>query len=215
MAEIETAPADLLVAAFDLIAEHGWAGFSMGALAHRSGVPLVEVYRHLPRREVLFIRLSRRVDEAMLSFDPAELDGLPPRDRIFELLMRRLDALAPFKAGLARLARPGRRPLEPDVIVVGACRFDRSMAWLQEAAELRSAGLRGRARRALLAVAYLRTLQTWLRDDTADLAKTMAELDKQLRRIEGPAGLRERRRRTPPDEQAAAAAPPGGLAQPG
>ena len=138
MAESETAPADLLVAAFDLVAERGWAGFSLAALAHRSGVPLVEVYRHLPRREALFIGLSRRVDEAMLSFDPSELAGLPRRDRIFELLMRRLDALTPFKAGLARLVRPGRRPLEPEVILIGACRFDRSMAWLQEAADLPS-----------------------------------------------------------------------------
>jgi len=210
MAETETAPADLLVAAFDLIAERGWAGFSMGALAHRSGVPLVEVYRHLPRREALLIGLSRRVDEAMLSFDPSELAGLPPRDRVFELLMRRLDALAPFKAGLSRLVRPGRRPLEPDVVVIGACRFDRSMAWLQEAADLRSSGLRGRARRAVLAVAYARTLQTWFRDDTADLAKTMAELDRQLRRVEGPAGLRERRRPQMPGEQPAA-----GMAEPG
>lgn len=207
MAETETAPADLLVVAFDLVAERGWAGFSMGALAHRTGVPLVDVYRHLPRREVLFIRLSRRVDEAMLSFDPSDLAGLPPRDRIFELLMRRLDALAPFKAGLTGLARPGRQPLEPQVILIGGCRFDRSMAWLQEAAELGSSGLRARARRALLAVAYARTLQTWFRDETADLAKTMAELDKQLRRVEGPAGLRERRRPTP-GEQAA------GMAQP-
>ena len=58
-------------------------------------------------------------------------------------------------------------------------------------------------------MAYARTLQTWFRDDTADLAKTMAELDKQLRRVEGPAGLSERRRRQTPGEPAAGMAQPG------
>ena len=46
----------------------------------------------------------------MLEVDEAELAGLPPRDRVFELLMRRLEAIIPYRAGLARLGREARDP---------------------------------------------------------------------------------------------------------
>ncbi len=45
----------------------------------------------------------------MLEIDEADLAGLPPRDRVFELLMRRFEALVPFRPGLRRLARDARR----------------------------------------------------------------------------------------------------------
>lgn len=195
MAEPGTQPSDLLVVAFERLAERGWDGCNATLLSRRAGVPLVEVYRQFPRRESIIRSLVRRVDEAMLGFDPADLEGLPPRDRVFELLMRRLDALGPFRDGLARLEGDARR--DPGLVLVNACGFDRSMAWVQEAAELDSHGLRARLARGLIAAAYLQTLRVWLTDRSVDLAKTMAELDKQLRRIEPWAGLREPGARPP------------------
>jgi AcrR family transcriptional regulator len=183
---------DLLTSAFALLAERGWAGLSLLALAERSRLPLIEVHRQLPDRRAILRALSERVDEAMLEVDRAELEGLPPRDKLFELIMRRLDALAPYREGLARLARDARR--EPCVLLPIGCRLDRSLRWMQELAGLRAHGLRPRLqRRALLAV-YLQALRTWFVDENADLAKTMAELDTLLRRVERLAGLREPRR---------------------
>lgn len=195
MAEVGAQPPDLLVAAFELIAERGWDGFRAVELSRRADVSLLEVYREFPSRASILRALTRRVDEAMLGFDPADLEDLPPRDRIFELLMRRLDALTPFRDGLARMERDARR--DPGIVLVGGCRFDRSMAWVQEAAELGSHGLRARLARGLIAAAYLQTVRVWLDDRSADLARTMAELDKQLRRIEPWAGLREARPHPP------------------
>jgi AcrR family transcriptional regulator len=183
---------DLLTSAFALLAERGWAGLSLPALAARAGLPLIEVHRQLPDRRAILQALSERVDEAMLEVDRAELEGLPPRDKLFELIMRRLDALAPYREGLARLARDARR--DPCVLLPIGCRLDRSLRWMQELAGLRAHGLRARLqRRALLAV-YLQALRTWFVDENADLAKTMAELDTLLRRVERLAGLREPRR---------------------
>ena len=183
---------DLLTSAFALLAERGWAGLSLLALAERARLPLIEVHRQLPDRRAILWALSERVDEAMLEVDRAELEGLPPRDKLFELIMRRLDALAPYREGLARLARDARR--DPCVLLPIGCRLDRSLRWMQELAGLRAHGLRARLqRRALLAV-YLQALRTWFVDENADLAKTMAELDTLLRRVERLAGLREPRR---------------------
>jgi AcrR family transcriptional regulator len=182
---------DLLAIAFALIAERGLAGFGLMAVATRAGVTPVEVYRELPGRRALLGALTRRVDEAMLAIDQMELVGLPPRDRVFELIMRRLDALTPFRDGLERLEQDLRR--EPLLGLLHGCRVDRSLRWLQDVAGLPSTGLRARARRGLIGAVYLRTLGVWLGDDTTELARTMAELDKGLRRIEALAGLSEGR----------------------
>lgn len=183
--------ATLLEAAFEEIALAGWDGARASAIAARAQVSLVVLYRHFPSRASLLKALTVRVDEAMLGVDPAEFAGLPPRDCVFELMMQRYDALAPFRPGLARLAREGWS--DPALVLGTACRLDRSLAWLQEAAGLGANGLRARLARRALAYAYLRTFDVWLKDDSSDLAKTMAALDKALRAIETLAGLRDGR----------------------
>jgi COQ9 len=188
---------DLLTIAFALLAERGWSSLSLMALAEWADRPLIEVYRQLPDRRAILRALSERVDQAMLEVDRAELEGLPPRDKLFELIMRRFDALAPFRAGLARLERDARR--DPCILLPITCRLDRSLRWMQELAGLRSHGLRARLRRRALLAVYLRALRTWLADESADHAKTMAALDTLLRRVERMAGLREPPQRPSPD----------------
>lgn len=197
----DSAGPDLLAAAFALIGDEGWRGFSFATLARRTGVSRVEIYRQFRSRDALLGELNRRADEAMLAVDEAEVAGLPPRDRVFELLMRRLEALVPYRAGLARLAREARA--DPCVALVTACRLERSFVWLQDAAGLRHHGLRASLARRALSLAYARAVQVWFEDPGADLGKTMAELDKQLRRVQNVAGLREPRARRAEEGEAA------------
>jgi AcrR family transcriptional regulator len=172
---------DLVALAFELAAEQGWAGLRMAALAERAGLSLVELYRRCPDRGALLAELTRRLDEAMLAGDPAELADSPPRDRLFEYLMRRIDALQPHRAGVQALARDLGR--DPSAVLRTLCGIERASRWLVDAAGVEGGGLRrGLARRAL-ALAYLQTLRVWLRDDSADLAETMAELDRRLGQV--------------------------------
>lgn len=187
-----TSSEDLLVLAFEIIAAVGWSGFSFNDLANRTGLTLPAIRKSFKSRSAVLDALSLRLDEAMLTVDREELIGLPLRDRVFELMMSRLEAMAPLRAGLVRLSKDARQNSE--LVVMTACRLDRSMAWLQDAAGLRSSGLRPRLQRHLLTAIYLKTLNTWLADDSNDLAKTMAELDKNLRRAESIAGLGDHRR---------------------
>jgi len=53
-----------------------------------------------------------------------------------------------------------------------------------EAAGIDSSGLKGLLRTKALSAVYLMSLRGWLKDDTADLSKTMAALDGYLRRLE-------------------------------
>jgi hypothetical protein len=87
--------------------------------------------------------------------------------------------------------------------LVTACRLERSFVWLQDAAGLRHHGLRASLARRALSLAYARAVQVWFEDPGADLGKTMAELDKQLRRVQNVAGLREPRARRAEEGEAA------------
>jgi hypothetical protein len=72
------------------------------------------------------------------------------------------------------------------------------MALMLEAAGLATGGVRGVLRIKGLALIYLATLRVWLRDESADKARTMAALDTQLRRTEALV-LRLRGRRPAPE----------------
>jgi AcrR family transcriptional regulator len=185
---------DLLAMAFDIIAETGWIGFSFADLAEQAGLSMTDVRRQFRGRADLLDQLSSRLDQAMLAFDPKDMEGLPPKDRVFELIMSRLEAMAPYRAGLLRLMRDART--DPALLAMTACRLDRSIAWLQDAAGLadgRNTSLlkhiKLKVQRRVLGVIYVQALNSWASDDSTDLAKTMAALDKQLRRLEGLAGL--------------------------
>ena len=186
----EAGTPDLLAAAFALLAETGWAGFSPRLLAERSGASLAEVYDFMPTTGQLPQRLGERLDRAMLAIEPDEPAGLSHRERLFELVMRRLDPMAPFKPGLARPAREARGEVE--LWFASLQSLDRMARWLSDLAGLPYRGLEARLARRALMLAYARVFRVWLDDDTADLAKTMAALDQRLDQLERLADLGDR-----------------------
>jgi len=173
---------DLLEAAFAEIAQSGLGGFSRAALARRAGVDLGEVYRTFPTRMSLLRRLGERLDAAMLELDLGELEEMSPRERLFELIMRRFDAMKPYRAGLLRLSR--ELLPEPRLLLRSALNLDRLVEWLLELADIPPRGCARLFLEPALAAAYLRSYRVWLRDESPDQAKTLAALDRELARFE-------------------------------
>lgn len=202
MTKPEARSTDLLERAFAQIAERGLAGFSRSELARAAGASLEEVYTLFPDRSALTRRLGEQLDREMLGMDVAELAGLSVRERVFELVMRRLDALQPYREALKRLARESFA--DPRVLLASFCNLDRLGDWLLDIAGL-AGGLRARAlaKPALLFV-YIRTFGVWLGDETPDRAETMATLDRLLGRIDPLLTLTARRPAAPAGPQQAA-----------
>ena len=177
-----------LDAALALIAESGWLRLSLNAVAESAGLGLAELYRLYPSKAALLRGFAARIDAAMLAAlgpFPAEADEAgggndAARDRLFEAVMARLDALAPYKPAMQVLAR--ELPRDPAVaICFAADGLAKALDWTLAAAGLDAGGLRGLLRRKALGAVYLDTLRIWLRDDEPDLSRTMAHLDKRLR----------------------------------
>ena len=173
----------LVAAFFQLAAQRGWARASVAAAAREASLPLDRARTRFPSRAVLLIRFGRMADQAALAEVPA--DG-SVRDKLFDLLMRRIDALQTHRAGVMALVHA--LPTEPPTALLLACATRRSMRWMLEAAGCAARGLRGELRVRGLVGVWLWTLRAWERDESTDLSATMAALDAALRRVERIAG---------------------------
>ena len=171
----------LLDAALALASERDWPAIGMADIAAQAGLSLAEARAAFPDKPCMVAALLGRMDAAMLAdAGPADAESTP-HDRLFDLLMRRFDALALHKTAIARMART--LPRDPVSGLVAAPSLLRSMAWALEAAGVSTGGLRGILRMKALAGLYLMTMRTWLRDETPDQAETMASLDRNLKRM--------------------------------
>ncbi len=176
-------PERVISAALDLGADEGWRSVSMAAIAAKAGLTLAQVHGAFPSKAAIVDGFFARIDAQVLAGGEVGEDaGDSARDRLFDVLMRRFDALNPHKAAVAAIIRDSLA--DPPALMAGAPRFLRSMAWMLEAAGLSSAGLTGVVRAEGLALVYLNALRVWLADDTEDMARTMAALDWGLRQAE-------------------------------
>jgi hypothetical protein len=170
--EFDTA---LITAAFALADEQGWSAVNVAAAATLAGLKLDRARQRFPGRAAILMRFGLLADQHALS---GMTPGAPVREALFDLIMRRLDAFQPHRAGLMALFRA--LPGEPGTALMLALATQRSMAWLLEAAGVPATGPFGGLRAKGLVAVWLWTLRTWRTDETTDLAPTMAALDRAL-----------------------------------
>ncbi|HVC54422.1 MAG TPA: TetR family transcriptional regulator [Stellaceae bacterium] len=172
----------LVDATLRLIAQEGWRRLSMAAIAAEADLPILSLYREFRAKPAILAAFYRRIDEAVLAAPVEAEAGERPRDRVFDLLMRRFDALRPYRAALEVLAR--ELPSDPLSALALGTRLLCSIGWMLDTAGIATQGLGGVLAVKLTAGIYLATVRVWLRDETPDLAPTMAALDRRLRSVE-------------------------------
>ena len=175
-------PDRIIDAALARIAQDGWRRLSLAAIAGEAGLPILRVYRNFRSKQAILYGFLRRIDETVLAEPPPAEDDERPRDRLFDLLMRRFDALRPYKPALGVLRR--ELPGDPAAALCAAVSLLRSIRWMLEAADIATGGVRGAVAVRLTGAAYMGAMWVWQHDDAPDLGQTMAALDGRLRRIE-------------------------------
>src|SRR5262249_54503448 len=103
-------PRDQIIdAMMRLAAENDFRDIGLADIAAEAEVPLATLRRNFDGKLGILAAFSRRIDEQVLDRGPAEGEGA--RDRLFEVLMRRFEALVPYREALRRLARSARRDM--------------------------------------------------------------------------------------------------------
>jgi hypothetical protein len=178
--EFDTA---LVAAAFEQAALTGWRDLSVVEAARAAGLPLDRARASCPGPMAVLMRFGLIADQVALADVPSE----PlPRDRLFDLLMRRFDVLQQHRSGMLALLQ--YLPSDPGLALALSAATGRSMAWMLEAAGVPAAGLTGRLRVAGLVAVWMYALRAWKDDQSVDLASTMSALDKALDQAEKVSG---------------------------
>src|SRR5207244_11958364 len=120
------------------------------------------------------------IDRAVLAGGDADMDEEPPRERLFDVLMRRLEVLAPHKDAVRSLMRSAAR--NPGLAFALNSLAVRSQQWMLTAADIGASGPRGLLRAQGLALLFASVLRTWINDEDAGLAPTLAALARALGR---------------------------------
>ena len=154
--------------------DHGWAGVRMDQLARLAGRPAADFHPAAP---------SDAWDAIEEKFD-RELAVLPmpdapqARERLFELCMRRFEAMELHRAALAAIKRD--EPLARGWAIAASWR---SARWILGLAGLAD-GAFGVVRTGPMAALLMRARLAWEKDLEGDFARTLVCLDRDLRRAE-------------------------------
>lgn len=179
-----------------LIAERGFAEVSLREVADAAGLGMAELYRLHPDKVSLVAAFMARVDAKVLAGVPREHDpDETARDRLFDVMMRRYDALRPHREAVREIRRAATR--DPLLALALGPALRRSMAAMLEAAALASDGIVGALRQNGLVAIHYAVSRVFDRDETSDLSKTMAALDSRLKTAERWSQVFERYRDSP------------------
>lgn len=176
-------PRDRIIdALMGLAAEKPFGEIGLAEIAGRAEVSLAEFRDLFPSKGAILGGFSKRIDHVVLEGSTSDLAEEPVRERVLDIMMRRFDALKPYREALRSIARELRRdPLSiaaMNQVAMNSLRFMLAAAGVDTTDALGPLKLQG-------AVAvFARAFETFLDDEEEDLARTMARLDKELDRGE-------------------------------
>jgi AcrR family transcriptional regulator len=200
-----------------LLADHAFEQIGLAEVAGHAGIKLSQLRAEFGSILAILAAHIKDVDRTVLAGGDADMAEEPARERLFDVLMRRLEALGPYKEAVRSIMRSARR--NPGLAFALNAMAVRSQHWMLEAAGIRASGPRGALRAQGAALMFARVLSVWTDDEEDSLDRTMAALDRGLASAERWAGFVDdlcalpkcvlrgprRRRRTRRDEESEAA----------
>ena len=192
------------------LAERRFEDIGLAEVAGRAGLKLSQLRADFGSTLAIYAAHVKQIDEAVLDGTDSDTSEEPHRDRLFDVLMRRIETLTPHKEAVRSILSSARR--NPGLAFALNGIALRSQKWMLEAAGISASGPRGMLRAQGAALLFARVVGVWL-DEDEGVDRTMAALDRGLASAERwdgflgdlcaiPCALRgsRRRRRRPLDE---------------
>ncbi len=159
----------IIEALLTLLAEQPIERIGLGDIANTAGVSLADLRDEFSSVMSILAAHMKEIDRQVLASDISDMSDEPVRERLFDILMRRLEAHAPHKAAIRSLMKSSLR--NPPLALALNSFAARSMSWMMTAAGISTAGPRGIVRAQALTLLYARVVATWAEDEDPGLAK--------------------------------------------
>lgn len=165
-----------------LAAETPWDAITLPMIAERAGLSLADLRDIAPSKGAMLGGFIRRIDRTVLDGTPADMAEQEARDRVLDLMLRRLEALLPHRAALKSI----RKGFQGNLLGLAALNQQALNSWryLLASADIETEGPLGAMKLQGAIVVFARAFQTFLDDEDPALARTMAVLDRELKRGE-------------------------------
>src|SRR5262245_40977711 len=139
-----------------LLATRRFEDIVLAEVAGPAGIKLSQLRAEFGSTLAIFAAHAKEIDRLVLAGTDAMMEDESPRERLFDVLMRRLDALAPYKEAVRSLMISARR--NPGLAFALNAMSVRSQHWMLEAAGINASGPRGALRAPGAAVLFARVL---------------------------------------------------------
>ena len=170
----------IVTAFLALLGEKRFEEIGFGDIAARSGLTLANCRAEFGSTLAIFAAHMKELDRKVLASGSGDMAEEPPRERLFDVLMRRVEALAPHREAVRSLMKSVQ--CNPGLAFALNGLAVRSQSWMLTAADIDAAGPRGMIRAQGLAMLFASVLRTWVDDEDEGLARTLAALDRALAR---------------------------------
>ena len=169
---------EAIIGAFmDLLSEKPFEQIGLADVATQADISLADLRQEFNSTLAILAGHVKMIDRAVLSGGDGDMADETARDRLFDVLMRRLEAMAPDRNALRSLLKSASR--NPGLALALNAMAVRSQQWMLTAAGIPCAGPKGMIRAQGLAILFARVVMTFA-DDDDDNTRTMAALDRAL-----------------------------------
>ena len=159
-------------AALELAAKDGWSSVTFTAIAGRSGVSLADLRRDFTCKTDILKAFQAEIDADVLAKTKPVDPEQAPRDRVFDIVMTRFEAMTPYKPALRRISNDlCCHPAEAAQLIPSSLA---SQYWMLVGAGAKLKGPGAGLRVAGLASIYAKVFRVWLDDTSPGLDRTMA-----------------------------------------
>jgi AcrR family transcriptional regulator len=171
----------IIAATLKLIAANGWNGLTLEQIAKAAKLSLPDLKKAFTDKGQILAAIVQHVDDEVTATVAKNGGAATPHDRLFDVMMTRFDILQQHRQAFLNLIKDARR--DPGLARVLLPAHRKAMERMLDLAGLQNDGMKQLLAVTGLGAIYALALCTWSKDDTADMPRTMAILDRSLRRI--------------------------------
>ena len=169
-------------AALSLAVSKSWNDVTFEEIIEKAGVDLDDAREYFDDKSDVLAAYGRKIDRDMIE-NMSHIDNTAShREQIFDVLMERFDIVNENRDAVISIVTSFKG--DPKQALLSLPHLGRSMNRVLELCGISTDGFMGCARVTAVTGIYLYALKTWIGDDSSDMAKTMATLDKALDKAE-------------------------------